>query len=337
MTSVAEALLEAHVQHELGRLTGDQLEAGIREGTAAVVKWLEDVTVNDVLAREQILDSIQRYVIDLKVSGGITELAGEMSNVVFSSASAKATRIDEILSAEAYEDFADKISALDSIQRTILGYVTRTAAFRTLASRLVLRTAADLAFRGGDTGRVGWVKARLSAAIESRFPGMEHQLGAVVSRLGEVLGEKLAHDLNRRLLDVLDVEWLRLMADEIWDDISRKPIADSGLLISEQDLEDFVVLGYEVWSRFRKTDYFRAVSFEIVDRLFEKYGEESLLSVIHDMGVTEQMIAHELITFLRPLFTEAHRSGFLEAQIRAKLEPFYRSGVVTKLLTGRDG
>jgi hypothetical protein len=332
MTDVAQALLEAHVQHELERLTGDHLDARIRDAVAATFQWLEDVPMNDVLAREQVFGVIERHVIDLRISGGITELAGEMSNVVFSSDSAKTTRVDELFSGQAYREFADKIGALDGVQRELIGYVTRSAAFRALVSRLILRTVAKVFFRDSDPS---W-KTRISAAVEHRFPGIEAQLGAVVSRYGEVLSERLASDANRRLREILDVEWLRLMADEVWDDVSKRPIADAGRLITAQDLEDFVVLGYEVWSRFRKTDYFRTVSFEVVDRIFEKYGGESIRSVILDMGVTEQMIAHELTTFLRPFFAEARRSSFLEAQIRSRLEPFYRSSVVADVLGQRE-
>lgn len=331
MKDVAETLLEAHVRHELERLTGERLDAGIRAGVTAILAWLEDVSMNDVLAREQIHEVIDRYVIDLKVSGGITELAGEMSHVVFASASSKHTRVDDVLSPQGYEEFAEKLTEFEGVLRRVVGYVTRTAAFRTLASRLIVHDAAQLLLRGEVSGDRSWT-GRMRTGMQRRFPGIQRQVGALISRFGDVLADRVATDAERRLLEVLDVDWLRLLADEVWSEISTRPIADAGLFISEEDLEDFVVLGYEVWSRFRKTAYFRAVSFEIVDRLFQKYGEESLRSVIQDMGVTEEMIVHELITFLRPLFDEAHRSGFLEIQIRARLEAFYRSPIVGDIL-----
>jgi hypothetical protein len=123
------------------------------------------------------------------------------------------------------------------------------------------------------------------------------------------------------------------MADEIWDEIAAKPLSVAVEIFTPQDLEDFVVLGYEFWLKFRKTRYFRAISTEVVDRLFVKYGDESVHSVVSDMGITEEMIAEELRSFLPPLIDHARRGGFLEQRIRARLEPFYRSEAVATLLS----
>jgi hypothetical protein len=332
MTDVAGALLDAHVKHELERLGGAHLEAGIREGVKATFEWLETVSLNDVASREQILGLIDRYVIELRVSGGITEIAGEMSNLVFSSPAASTTRIDELLSPEAYEEFADKIAALEGAQRELIHHVTRSTAFRTLALRLVIRTLADLVVGAGDGLAPRW-KALLGAAGRRIFPAFEARAGAALSEYVEARADRFAQEARKSLLEVVDVEWLRRVADEIWDEISAKPVAAAGQVLSAQDMEDFVVLGYEFWLKFRKTDYFRAVSTEVVDRLFEKYGDEAVPSVILDMGVTDEMIAHELNTFLRPLLERAASSGFLQRALRERLEPFYRSAAVEEILT----
>jgi hypothetical protein len=71
--------------------------------------------------------------------------------------------------------------------------------------------------------------------------------------------------------------------------------------------------------------------------LFEKYGEESLAALILDMGVTEEMVASELRTFLGPLLEHAFRTGFLEQQLRALLAPFYRSPEALAVLTANRG
>jgi hypothetical protein len=55
------------------------------------------------------------------------------------------------------------------------------------------------------------------------------------------------------------------------------------------------------------------------------------------MGVTEKMVAAELRTFLGPLLEHAARTGFLEQEIRAHLEPFYRSAEIRAILGARGG
>jgi hypothetical protein len=73
----------------------------------------------------------------------------------------------------------------------------------------------------------------------------------------------------------------------------------------------------------------------VVDRFFSKYGEESVVALIEDMGVTEQMVTHELQTFVTPVFEHADRTGFVEQQIRARLEAFYGTSAVADLLAAR--
>jgi hypothetical protein len=44
------------------------------------------------------------------------------------------------------------------------------------------------------------------------------------------------------------------------------------------------------------------------------------------------MVSQELGTFVPSLLAQARTNGFLEARIRARLEPFYRSEAVAAIL-----
>jgi len=324
MNDTLERLLQAHVEHELERLSGDNFSTLVRERLAAAFAWLDDVTLDDVVTRGQIVGVIERYAIELKVSGGITELAGEMANVVFSSRASTTTRVDDIVDPKDYAEFADKIVGLEAARRELVKYVVRSSAFGTLAGRVLSRLIVDLLL-GSDTESASRVRELVSRLFGRVVPGFEHRAGAVLSRYVERHAARLTREGEQHVLEALDPEWVRQMVDEIWDVISERPLSEASTIISPQDLEDFVVLGYEFWLKFRKTPYFRTITQEVVDRLFDKYGQESLSSMIADMGITESMVAEELTTFLGPLVVHARRTGFLERELRAHLEPFYRS------------
>ena len=97
VTDVREQLFEAHVQHELSLWHGAALEATVAEWVRALFRFCETTKLDDVATPAQILGVIDRYVIELRVSGGITELTGEMSNLVFSSKATANTRLDEVV------------------------------------------------------------------------------------------------------------------------------------------------------------------------------------------------------------------------------------------------
>ncbi len=325
MSDLADALLAAHVEHELSRLRGEAFAGLIDERLSAVWRALEYVKFTDVVTPEQIVGVVERYAIELKVSGGITELVGEMSNVVFSSSVSERTRIGEICDPESYEEFADKIVSLEGVQRELVHHVTQSSAFGTLASRVLSRMVTDLVFRGDTEGGGPSLRSLVATLGRKVLPGLERSVGTALSGYVERHRERLTRKGEEHLLEALDPEWIRQMADEIWDSISRKPLADAGLVFTARDLEDFVVLGYEFWLRLRKTPYFHAVVTEVVNHLFAKYGDESLLSVITDMGISKEMVNHEILTFAVPVLELAHRTGYLEKELRAVLEPFYRS------------
>jgi hypothetical protein len=325
VSDLGDALLEAHVHHELSRLRGNALAALVEERVAAAFAWLEGVTFNQIVTPDQIVGVVRRYAIELPVSGGITELTGEVANIVFSSKSSYSTRVGDIVEPSSYEEFADKVVALEGVQRELIRYIMQSAAFGTLASRVLSRVVLDLLFRTDETSRGPRLKELALAFGQNVLPGIQPRLGAVLSRYIERHATRFTRGGEAHLLEAVDREWVRQMADEIWDTISKKPLAEAGTVFTTQDLEDFVVMSYEFWLKFRKSPYFLAIATEVVHHLFDKYGDESVASLILDMGVTEQMVAAELRTFLGPLVEHAFRTGFLEREIRAHLEPFYRS------------
>jgi hypothetical protein len=332
MSDLADELLTAHVEHELSRLRGDALEQLLEAQVGALFRWFEDVKFNEFVTRDQVVGVIERYVIELKVSGGITELAGQMSNVVFSSKMSAATRVEDICPPDEYEDFAEKVFGLERGRRELIRQLTRSPAVGALVSRVISRIVLNLVFPSDDGRTDSRLRGLVSAVEERLLPGLERRAAAALSRYIEQRARRLTRDSEKHLLEALDSGSVREIADEIWDAVSGKTLAEAASSFAAQDLEDFVVLGYEFWLKFRKTAYFRAVSSEVVDQLFAKYGDESVSSVIADMGVTERMVTHELQMFLGRLFDQARRDGFLEQQIRAYLEPFYRSPALKALL-----
>src|SRR4051794_17777163 len=120
MNELAASLLEAHVKHELNRLRGGGLARLIDEHIGATLSWLADVPLNDLASRAQIIGVIDRLVIDLRVSGGITELASEMARAVVSSPVSSDTQLSQILDRTTFEEFTEKLLALDSVRQELI-------------------------------------------------------------------------------------------------------------------------------------------------------------------------------------------------------------------------
>jgi hypothetical protein len=331
---IAQRLLDAHVIHELEQLRGPQFGSLVERGIDALFDWLGDVKLDDVVTRGQIESVIERYAIDLKVSGAFAELAGEMSTIVVSSRLGKRTRVDEVLPPETFAQFADKVAGLEPLWRELLHLVVQSDAYATLLARAVQHSFLDRLFGAADEASkqtlIEGLVARLRPLIEQRI---EPQLAGYVERLVKQAIQRT----EKRLIVALDVEAVRGVIDEVWDGVAPLKLSDAFAYLGSHDLEDFVVLGYEFWQRYRKSPYFRDISGELVDHFFTKYGDETLLGLLEDLGVTATMVSSELRSFLGPLLERALATDFLEQRIRAHLEPFYRSAAVVGILAAGDG
>jgi hypothetical protein len=328
-SDVLERLLDAHVAHELEQLQPSRLPELIEREVNALFAWLGEVKLDDVANREQINSVIERYVIDLKISGAFTELTGEMSRLVVSSRLSEQTRVDQVLQSGDFSQFADKLAGLDRLWRELLHLIVRSDAYATLLSSTLQRGALDALFRDTDeTER----RTLVDAMLARLRPLVAQRVAPYLSVYLEKLIKRSVRHTEKRLLVALDVQAVRGLVDEVWDQIAPMRLSDAFALVSTHDLEDFVVLGYEFWQRYRRTRYFREISRELVDHFFTKYEGDNLLDLLDDLGVSAPMVISELLSFLSPLLAYARKTGFLEQRIRARLGAFYRSDAAAAAL-----
>jgi hypothetical protein len=321
MSQLTDALLDAHVQHVLAAWRGDSAARLIAERVSSLWRWFGEVTLDQVATRAQVMGIIRRHVIELGIGAGITELAGEFSQLVFSSRRSAMTRLDQVLTEDDYEEFADKVIALDGVRRGLIAMLARSQAFDLFKTRVLAHSLSALVFR----------RERLRDVAGDLVPALEERVKrALIRYFGQ--RESTPGETERELIELIDPESLRSLIDDLWAGLGPRPLTEAFSLIGGQDLEDFVVLGYEFWLRYRKSDYFRQIMEEMVGHFFGKYGRLSLAELLEDMGVTEEMLTRELEVFLVPVLDEAARAGFLEQQIRASLGSFYRSAAAEEIL-----
>jgi hypothetical protein len=321
---VLAKLLDAHVAEEASRWQGERLARTLGEYVKMLFHWFSAVKLDDVSTREQIFRVIQRYVIDLRVSGGITELSGETSRLVYASRAAADTRLDQLLSAEMYEEFADKVLALEGVRRTLIELIAQSSTVREISARVIARAVLDLAAVGLAPVR-GLAPAALSGWADKLGPALLPPLERLTEAALRKHRELARSDTRQQLIELLDSDGLRSVLDDLWTRVSPMRLSELFAAIEEHDVEDFVVLVYEFWLRYRQTDFFRRVSQDVIDYFFRKYGQTTLLDLIDDMGVSEAMLTEVVVDVFRPLLDEAARSGALEHGIRMQLEAFYGS------------
>ena len=337
MDEIISRFLEAHVSHELNRFKRGEYKKTIREEVAAVFEWIKKIKLKDVITPEQVIGMIQRNAVELPVAGGVTELAGEMSQRVIASPQNKKTSLENIFARKQFDDIVDKIGGLKSERKDIIRRFVNSSVYSQQISEVLYAgikeyLLAENIFAQKVPGVSSLIKLgrfavnktmhSLEAAIENKIKSyIESNLGNTIKRS------------ERSLNDYFDETHIIEMGEEIWSSIAKTKLSEYFKSIDANDMEDFIIIGHEFWLHFRKTSYFKEIYTDLVYFFFKKYSDKELDVILEDVGVSQKMVVNELIEAVSPGIEKALSIGYLEERIRARLEDFYLSPKTADLLS----
>jgi hypothetical protein len=337
MNDLISKFLEAHVTHELNRFKRDGYKKTIKEEVAALFEWIKRIKLKDVITPEQIIGLIERNVVELPVAGGVTELAGEMSQRVLASPQNKKTSLENIFARKQFDDIVDKIGSLKSARKDIIHRFVTSSIYSQQISEVLYTGIKEYLLAEnifaqkvpGVSSLIKFGKFAVNKTMHSLETAIENKIKSYIqSNLGNTIKRS-----ERSLNEYFDESHIIEMGEEIWSSIAKTKLSEYFNEIDANDMEDFIIIGYEFWLNFRKTHYFRAIYTDLVFFFFEKYADRELDVILEDVGVTQKMVVNELIEAVAPGIATALSIGYLEERIRARLEDFYLSPKTSGLMS----
>jgi hypothetical protein len=338
MDQAIEALLEAHVQHELARFKPRKLRTTLREEVAALYAWLRATTLAEVITPEQVLGLIARNVVERPLPGAIAELATSMSRRVLASRHNDSTSVDDICPRKTFDAVVAKFGELEGARRDFI--------HRLVSSSVYTEQISDVLFTG--------IKEYLLTEniLAQKVPGLASliKLGkfavnktmrpleaAVEKTVKAYIESNLGNTIRRSEQSInayFDEARITAMGDALWAGVASRRTSEFMQLIDGDDLDELVAIGLDFWLQFRKTPYFQAIHTDLVHAFFERYADTALSKIAADFGVTEKIAGAELALVLAPGIDQALASGYLEQRIRSRLRSFYDSPEAARLMAG---
>ena len=341
MTSLATAetkarrLLEAQLAFWLQSLDKDNLIAMFQEGAPRFYEVLSEVSLSEFISEDRIKATAQRYAVEMEIGGAIPELAGEIANLIFQYPQNDTTRLIDILPDRVVAEILEKVFEQGSVLDHIVAHVRDSEAFKTMLSDIVFVVLKAYLLEENRLLKM--------APVASSAKLIREWLGNKAPELSDNIEERV-----RRIMDAgvsnsisvvsqaFDHEAYRMTALDglfaVWDELKVRPIASMQKYITQADLQEFMVMGYEFWLDFRHTDYLKSCIDTGVAFFYSKYGDESLQTVISEMGVTEEMVASEISNFLPDFCRLLVENNLAEPFIRRHLERFYFSEATLDIL-----
>lgn len=332
---LASQLLEAEVAFWLQNLKGKKFQAMLFDELGHVLDRFEHILLKDAVEQKKVKITAQRYAVEMEIGGAIPELFGEIANRIFEFPASHSTKIGEVVSDSIATEFIEKIFEQDGVLDHAVTNIRNSTPFRHFLSDVIFTVLKGYVFEQNNLMKFNSVASstrKVREWLSSKAPDLSEGLEDRMRNLMES-GVKSSLEM---VDETLDNEHYRENAMNsalaFWDVVREWPLTAYRDYLTEQDLQEFMVLGYEFWLEFRNTEYLKSCIDLGVDFFFDKYGDQSLQDLLDDIGITREMILEEVDHYVPDLAALMIKEGLAEGFLRRNLQRFYSSKKVQDLL-----
>jgi hypothetical protein len=336
VSGLAQELLDAQITFLLSRFEPAAYRVLVGEEVRQTFAWLAGARLSEVAREETVLNVIRRNVVEMPISGGLTELIGEMSRLFLTSSHNTTATLEDIFPRRIFLEMTEKALSLEVLRRNIIHRALYNTAFPRLIADVLFYVLRQYILAENALARkvpgLNVLFFLWRGAVSMAWPGLETSIENRIRNFVEEHIEYVLQQSERFLTEFLNAERLAEIAEDRFDEASRHTLARQFKALGPYDLDDFIVIGYEFWLSFRKTGYFRKIYTEMVRYFFDKYGDREVDVLIEDLGITPDMIITEILELTGPPIAKLLASGYLEGRLRLLLSDFFGSGAVQTLL-----
>ena len=332
---LASQLLEAEVGFWLQNLKGKKFQALLADELNHVLARLEHIRLRDAVDESKVKATARRYAVEMEIGGAIPELFGEIANRIFEFPASRTTKIGEVVSDSIATEFIEKIFEQNGVLDHAVTNIRNSTPFRHFLSDVIFTVLKGYVFEQNNLMKFSTVASstrKVREWLSTKAPDLSEGLEERVRNLMES-GVKGSLEMVDETLDNEQYrETAMNSALAFWDVVREWPLTAYRDYLTEQDLQEFMVLGYEFWLEFRNTEYLKSCIDLGVDFFFEKYGEQSLQDLLDDIGISHEMSTDELDNYIPDLAALLIKEGLAESFLRRNLQRFYSSKKVQDLL-----
>ncbi|MFT3900094.1 MAG: hypothetical protein QM728_07625 [Gordonia sp. (in: high G+C Gram-positive bacteria)] len=332
-TRTAAKLLDAHVAFEVRRiLDADDFERTVTDEVDHFLALADRLTLGEAISAEPVKAVAQKYAVQIPVEGAIPELVGEIARSLYRNSVGGEYRLVDIVDDRHFDELATGVSELGVTGRVLRRVLEGPAAVDTaveVVSRAVDSVLDDPAAADEATDVLGWLRDRGAWGLRTAAKPIRPVIDTAVEQATRAGASFVLHstedDADEMLLDSVR---------EVWRTHKDESLAAYRDLVTEDDVDDIVVLVFEFWREFRNTEFLRTLIDESIDYVFAKYGDTPLSELLAEVGVHREDLLEEAMRFGPPVLERLHETGFLEAVVRRRLAAFYGSADFRAALKG---
>lgn len=331
----AERLLQAHLQFELERLSGDAMKGDLDELLQTLWQWAEQTRLEQVMDADDVVDTTIRWVEDWYLPDTLTLLIGAVVKRLIQLPVNTETRLGDLIDDQLFEAGVDLIVELERLREILITQATESPIYAMLISNVLYSGIRDyLTGENAVTNKVPGVGSLLSkgaSALNKRMPGLE---GAIEDRLRKYISANTEKSIRRSrsfLLEALNEEQIRKLAEQIWDRSKHTQLHVADLL-EDEEIDRLISFGLAIWQDLRQTSYIQELIREAIFGFYDAYGSENVALLLQHIGISREHLEAEVHALAPGLLANAQENGLLRALLEPRLRAFYASSEARSLL-----
>ncbi|MGO4614695.1 hypothetical protein AB4305_06555 [Nocardia sp. 2YAB30] len=334
---IAERLLDAQVEFLLGEVTGDRFAEVLARDTESVLEVADTLVFRDIVEVEQAKQTV-RTVIDL-IGGSpvFADMVGVFADSVYDHIAANHDyTLGQVVEREPVEALLEKIFGMHRAQERILDRLTESPLVATVASKFVDKLIND--FMQVNRERAEKIPGVSSLMSLGQSAANRAKKVADSTFVGDLAGKGALFALkrtNNAIREMLRDAPVHDAAMEFWDLHADEPVSGLREYLSQTDLNELVLLCYEIAVTTREKEYFGLLVDECVEVFFTKYGDYTVAGMLPELGLTGDDVVNEILRYGPAVIEGAKKNGVLAGLIRERLAPFYTSDAVLGILADK--
>ena len=329
LSTARAALLDAHVEFELAQWTGAGLRTAISAEIEVLYAWLGTVTLADLAPAQSTAATLARLLEQITLTDGTATLVTEIVDVALEALREDGLTLEELIHPDDALVFAGSAGRNERLRTEVIGALTSSTAYRRLVAHVLYRgvkayVLTENVFARRIPGASSLVKFG-QRSLNTAAPGLEQAVDSQLSAFVEANIAETLRESRRYLEATVDEAMVRSVAQEAWDAVAARPLADLGDLIEDDEFADLtghtVAVVQSVLESGRLTPVIEA---GLAD-LLERYAEESPADLLTDLGLSAEDVRGPLITLAEQAMALPEIRAVVESRIRARLTAFYAS------------
>lgn len=331
---IAERLLDAQVEFLLAEVTGDRFAEVVARDVDTVLGVADTLIFRDVVELDQAKQTVATVVDLIGGSPVLADTVGVFSDTIYDHiAENESYTLGQVVDREPVEALLEKILGMHQAQERILDRLTESPLVATVASRFVDKLVGD--FMQANLERAEKIPGVSSLMSLGQSAANRAKKAADGTFVGDLAGKGALFALkrtNNAIREMLRDAPVHSAAMEFWDLHADEPVSGLRDYLTKADLNELVVLCYEIAVTTREKEYLGLLVEECVEVFYAKYGDYTLAAMLPELGLTGEDIAAEILRYGPAVVEGAKRNGVLAKLIRERLEPFYLSEPVLSIL-----